>query len=83
MNNMKTMNIFTSSSISMETEGSPGIDLPPTLGEGCTILYVDLKEETTCVAEDGSFKVLYETDGAKTYKGRITIVCRIVCLVLS
>ncbi len=59
----------------METEGSPGIDLPPTLGEGCTILYVDLKEETTCVAEDGSFKVLYETDGAKKYKARTRIVC--------
>ena len=60
----------------METEAAPGIDLPPTLGEGCTILYVDLKEETTCVAEDGSFKVLYETDGAKKYNGRIRIVCK-------
>jgi hypothetical protein len=76
MNNVKKMEIFTSTLTSMETEGSPGIDLPPTLGECCTIIYADLKEETTCVAEDGNFKVLYETDGAKKYNGRISIVCK-------
>jgi hypothetical protein len=44
---MKKMKIFTSTlkPVCVETEGSPGIDLPPTLGECCTILYADLKEE--------------------------------------
>ncbi len=73
---MKKMKICTYTLTSMESEGSPGIDLPPTLVEGCTILYADLKEETTCVAEDGNFKVIYETDGAKKYNGRTRIVCK-------
>jgi hypothetical protein len=67
MKNMRKIKILTYTLTSMESEGSPGIDLPATLGECCTILYADLKEETTYVAEDGNFKVLYETDGAKKY----------------